>query len=568
MTPGLTQPELAHFVLQLAALLLTARALGEILSRFRQPPVFGELLAGFLLGPSVLGTLAPGAFAVLFPPNAIQWRLLDGFAWLSALLLLLAVGIEVDLRSVRRQGRLAFVTGFFGMLIPFAFGAALGGVAPSRLIPAGVSREVFTLFLATAMSITAIPVIARILMDLRLLRTDVGLVILSAGMLNDVVGWLVLPIVITLAAGGPMNWSQLGTRVIAVGAFFAFAITAGTRLVDFAVRFVERHAGGTAGILSLVIGLALLCATVSEALGIHLVFGSFVAGVMIGQSPRMTEHMRDQVKGYIFSLFTPIFFATVGLKVDLRAGVEPGFLTAAFAVACAGKLLGGTLGARLGGMNRWDALSVGIGMNARGAMELLIAAIGLRLALITPPVFTALVVVAIGTSLMAGPLLQWSIRRRRPVRLVDLLPLESVTLDLAARDREAAIDELIDLLAQSKRLADPEATLLAVRAREEVQCTGVGDGVAFPHGRVANEPRTVIAFGRSREGIDFDAYDGLPARLIFLIVSPIDDAGAQVKAQAMLARALTRPEVREGLMEAKTREEAWRILGAVPDAPA
>src|SRR4029077_14920610 len=167
------------------------------------------------------------------------------------------------------------------------------------------------------------------------------------------------------------------------------------------------------------------------------------------------------------------------------------------AVACAGKLLGGTHGARISGMNRWDAFAVGVGMNVRGAMELLIATIGLRLGLITQPVFTALVFVAIATSLMGGPLLQWSIRRRREVRLVDLLPPEAVTLDLAARDREGSIDELIELLAGAGLRADRGRRQQGVRARERVQCTGVGEGVAFPHGRVGSEPRTLIAFGRS-----------------------------------------------------------------------
>ena len=568
MTPGLTPYQLSHFVLQLGVLLLVARTFGELFGRWHQPPVFGELIGGVLLGPSVLGLLAPGAFGVLFPGDPIQWKLLDAFSWLAALLLLLAVGIEVDLRSVRRQGRSAFVTGFFGILFPFVLGALLGHFSPERLIAPGTTRTVFTLFLATAMSITAIPVVARILMDLRLLKTDVGLMILSAGMLDDVTGWLVLSVIISVAAGQAPDWGSVGGRALAVAAFFVFAVTIGTRLVGRLLLFVERHSTGSAGILSLVIGLGLLCGLVSESLGIHVIFGAYVAGIMIGQSPRVTVQTREEVKSYIFALFTPIFFATVGLKVNLRGELDPAFMAAALAVACAGKIFGGTLGARIGGLSRWDALSVGIGVNVRGAMELLIATIGLRLGLITQPVFTALVFIAIVTSLMAGPLLQWSIRKRRPLRLVDLLPEKAVTLDLAARDREAAIDELIDLLAKSKLLANPEATLRAVREREKVQCTGVGDGVAFPHGRVVSEPRTVIAFGRSRAGIDFEAYDGLPARLVFLIVSPLDDAGAQVKAQAILARALTQNEVREGLLEAKTPEEAWRILGAVLDAPA
>jgi len=566
MTAGLTPQQLSHFVLQLGLLLLVARTFGELFSRWHQPPVFGELIGGILLGPSVLGLFAPGAFGLLFPDDPIQWKLLDGFSWLAALLLLLAVGIEVDLRSVRRQGRSAFITGFFGILIPFALGAGLGAVSPDRLVAPGTTRTVFTLFLATAMSITAIPVVARILLDLRLIKTDVGLLILSAGMLDDVAGWLVLSVIISVAAGHAPDWMSVGGRALAVAAFFTFAITLGTRMVGGLLRFVERHATGSAGILSLVIGLGLLCGMVSESLGIHVIFGAYVAGIMIGQSPRMTERTREEVKSYIFALFTPIFFATVGLKVNLLGEIDPLFTAVALGIACAGKILGGTLGARLAGMSRWDAISVGIGVNVRGAMELLIATIGLRLGLITQPVFTALVFIAIATSLMAGPLLQWSLRRRRPLRLVDLLHQEAVTLDLFARNREAAIEELIDLLAQSGLLADPEGTLRAVRGREEVQCTGVGDGVAFPHGRVAREPRTVIAFGRSGRGIDFDAPDGIPARLIFLIVSPMDDAGAQVKAQAILARALTRPEVRQGLLEAKTREDAWRILAAVPDA--
>jgi len=394
-------------LLQLAGMLLLARALAEVMRRMGQPAVIGELLAGVVLGPTVLGHFAPGVFELAFPPEAEQRHLLEIISWLGMVLLLLLTGLETDIRAMRNLGRPAFMASVFGMVIPFASGLALGWLLPDAYLTDPANRPVFAMFLATAMAISAMPVIAKILMDLDLIGHSTGLVILSASVVDDTIGWLILSVIAGLASGGVFSPAELGITLLWLVAFLAGMRWIAYPLLRGAVQFVNQRVDLPGADISLLLGFTFLAAAATEAIGVHAVFGAFVAGLLIRQLPRVQPDSLEVIEIFVISALSPIFFAFVGIRVDLWTLSGWGLPLLVIGVAVFGKLAGCYLGGRLGRLSHWESLAVGFGMNARGAMELIVALIGLSLGLLTLEMYSTIVVVAVVTSFMAPLLLRW-----------------------------------------------------------------------------------------------------------------------------------------------------------------
>ena len=556
----MTESQLFLLLLELGVLIFAARACGEVFHRFKQPPIVGEILAGILLGPSILGHFAPGVFKGLFPPDEGLRLVTDGIAWLSASFVLLVAGLEIELPVVWRQGRTALTGALGSLAAPLALGYGFALCLPESITGAGEGRVIFCLFLTTAMSITAVPVLARILMDLKLLKTDLGLVSMAAGVLNDLVGWVLLSMVVGMASLGFVDWAAAGKVLAATVVFCGFALTLGVMLTERAMTWIEANTHGHGGMLSAVLVLALLCGAAAAAIGVHAIFGALLAGIMLGESPKLGEHTREVIKDFIFAVFAPIFFASVGLRVDVWQVHNIGLLVLIIIVACVAKFAGSFLGARLGGMDKAEALSFGVAMNARGGMEAIVAMIGLELRIIGVEMFSILVIMAIVTSLATGPLLRWSVARKQIVSLAELLKPQCMLMDLHATDKNSAIRELVAKLVETGKLDDQRSATDAVLRREAVMGTGIGDGVAIPHGRLSRQKQTAVAFGRSKQGLDFNAPDGRPARLVFLIVSPHQDAGQQVQLMAELARKLVAPANRDLLVNAVSPDEVCGLF--------
>ena len=396
-------------LVQLAGMLLLARALAEVMRRMGQPAVIGELMAGVLLGPTVLGHFAPGAFEAAFPPVESQRHLLEIISWLGMVLLLLLTGIETDIRALRNLGRAAFMASVFGMVIPFATGLALGWLLPDAFLTDAANRPVFALFLATAMAISAMPVIAKILLDLDLISHSTGLVILSAAVVDDTIGWLILSVIAGLAAGGTFSPTQLGVTLLWLALFLGVMRWVAYPLLRRAVQYVNENVDLTGADISLLLGFTFLAAAATEAIGVHAVFGAFVAGLLIRQLPRVHSHSLEVIEVFVVSSLSPIFFAFVGIRVDLWSLSGWALPAIVIGVAVFGKLVGCYLGGRLGRLSHWESLAVGFGMNARGAMELIVALIGLSLGLLTQEMYSTIVLVAVVTSFMAPLALRWTL---------------------------------------------------------------------------------------------------------------------------------------------------------------
>ena len=400
------------FLLQLVVLLFVARSLGEWMRSLDVPPVVGELLAGVLLGPSVLGILFPGVQQALFPPSQTQSDVLGAEAWIGVLFLLIVTGLETDLNLILRKGKTALIVSLGGIIVPFISGFGLGMILPEDFLMNPSQRLIFSLFMATAMSISAVPVIAKVLMDLQLIRRDIGQLILAAGMTDDTIGWILLAVVSGLVTQGTFNALGMVRAILSALLFITFALTVGQVLVNQIFRWVDDHISGPGASLSTLIVLALGAAALTHALGIEAVLGAFVTGILVTQSRHFHREAGHALEMITVSFLAPIFFASAGLKVNLAQLFHPRIFLVGLgvlAIACGGKFIGAYLGARLGSLSHWEGLAMGSGMNARGAMEIIVATIGLSLGVLNPPMYSIIVMVAIVTSLMAPPLLRWTL---------------------------------------------------------------------------------------------------------------------------------------------------------------
>lgn len=398
-------------LVQAAVLLATARLLGEVAQRLRQPSVVGELLAGIVLGPSLLSGLVPAAGQWLVPQTPVQGHLLEVLSLLGTLFLLFITGLETDLTLIRRHARTAIGVSLGGIVVTFSSGFALGQLLPDDLLVDSSRRLVFALFLATAMSISAIPVIAKVLMDMNLLRRDVGQTILAAGMSDDTTGWILLSIVSGLASGSAVNAGTIAKAVGSVAVFMLVSFTVVRWLIRKTLPLAQNYLISRDKVLSLLVVGMFGWAAVTQGLGLEAPLGAFVLGILFGQTNSLSEELTERLHSVALGIFTPIFFAVSGLKVDLRQLLQPRLALLAvtvIAVACVGKIVGTYLGARLiGRRDHWTALSYGAGLNARGAMEIIIATIGLSLGILSQSMFSIIVLMAMVTSLMAPTALRW-----------------------------------------------------------------------------------------------------------------------------------------------------------------
>lgn len=405
-------------VTQVAVLLLAARTLGEIVTRLGQPSVIGEILAGILLGPSLLSGFFPGIGEYIVPQTDVQGYLLEVISLLGAMFLLLITGLETDIKLIKRHARTAISVSLGGICFTFLTGFLLGQNLPDFLLADTDERLVFSLFVATALAISAIPVIAKVLMDMNLMRRDIGQTILAAGMSDDTIGWILLSVVAGLAAGDAVTTGSVLTTVGNVVAFMLFSFTIGMWLVRKLLTYVQDEVQSTDRLLSLVIILMFTWGAITQALNLEAILGAFVIGIIFGTMPRLPDDVHRKLESIALAIFAPIFFAVAGLKVNIINLFDPQLLVITLiviAIATLGKVAGTYFGARVfGGKDHWTALSFGAGLNARGAMEIIIATIGLRLGILTQDMFSIIVVMAITTSLLAPLALRWVLKRVKP----------------------------------------------------------------------------------------------------------------------------------------------------------
>jgi Kef-type K+ transport system membrane component KefB/nucleotide-binding universal stress UspA family protein len=402
------------FLLEIIVLLVCGRLLGELMERIGQPPVMGQLIAGILLGPSALGALWPALQHTLFSTSPEQKAMLDAVAQLGILLLLLLTGMETDLAVVRRSRAIAFTVSIAGIVVPFLCGVVLGQLLPDRMLPDPQKRLITTLFLGTALSISSVKIVAMVVREVGFRRRTVGQVIVAAAIIDDTVGWIIMSVIFGLALYGGVDLPALAQSLTGTAIFLVLSFTIGRRLVFRVIRWANDSFVTEVTVITAILVVTGLMALTTHAIGVHTVLGAFVAGILVGQSPILTRHIDQQLRGLIVALFMPVFFGLAGLTTNLAvlANTDLLLLTVGLVViATFGKFSGAFLGGRLGGMTLAQSLALGCGMNARGSTEVIIATIGLSMGVLNQSLFTTIVAMAVVTTMSMPPMLRWALAR-------------------------------------------------------------------------------------------------------------------------------------------------------------
>jgi Kef-type K+ transport system membrane component KefB/nucleotide-binding universal stress UspA family protein len=421
----------ATLFVQLALLLLVGRLLGEAMQRVGQPAVMGHLLAGIVLGPSVLGVFWPDMQHAIFPRNPEQKSMVDAVSQLGILMLLLLTGMETDLKLVRRVGRAAVMVSAAGVAVPFACGAALGQALPESLLPNPDQRLVTSLFLGTALSISSVKIVALVVREMNFMRRNLGQIIVASAILEDTIGWIIIAIAFGLASTGALDVWSVTKAVVGTAVFLAASLTLGRRMVFTLIRWVNDNFVSEFAVITTILLVMIGMALTTYLIGIQTVLGAFIAGVLVGESPILTRHIDEQLRGLIVSLFMPVFFGLSGLNTDLTILKSPDLLLLTgglVVIASIGKFAGAFVGGTLGRLSQREALALACAMNARGSTEVIVATVGLSMGVLSQNLYTMIVTMAVVTTLAMPPMLRWALARI-PIREEERIRLEREELD-------------------------------------------------------------------------------------------------------------------------------------------
>lgn len=402
-------PTTAIFAAQLILLLFFGRLIGEGMTRIGQPAIFGQLLAGVLLGPSVFGLLLPDLRKIVFPDTPTLRSMIDAVSQIGILLLLLLTGMETNLDLVNRRRRAVVSTSLFGIAVPFICGVAVAYALPASVLPSPSTRLVTALFLGTALSISSVKIVGMVLLEIGALRRDLGQLILATAILDDTLAWIIIAVISGIAAHDAIRFEHVGLSLGLTALFLAVSLTFGKRLVARAIVWCNDNLAIEVPVISAILVIVLAMALTTELIGVHTALGAFVAGILVGQSPILTEHIEGQLRGFIVAFFSPVFFAVAGLGMDLRTLLDPTllmFTLAVIVIASVGKFAGALIGGKIGGLGWLESLTLASGLNARGSTEVIIASIGLSMGALNQPLYTMIVAMAVVTTMLMPPTLR------------------------------------------------------------------------------------------------------------------------------------------------------------------
>ncbi len=416
MVSKLSADEVLNFLIIVTIVLIAARFLGEICRKLKQPVVIGEILAGILVGPSCMGTLFPGFFDHVFLSEPRAFGAFDGLANIGVIMLMFVAGLEVDLKLIVKQGRQAASISVLGILFPFTLGFLFvwffhdyifSVPSTNRLIPA--------MFFGTALSITALSVIVKVLMDLQIIRTKIGGLVVTAAMVDDFLGWILFSIIVKMMDANKSDGDLMSVLVVLL--FAIFMVTIGKWIVNQILRLSVKYLTPPGGIITVGICLCFLGAVFTEALHIRGVFGAFLVGVAVGDSKYFSMTSQNVMEQFILNIIAPLFFASVGLRINFLTHFDWTVVLAILGIAFIAKLLGVWIGARASGMNKYESRAVAVGMNARGSQEIVLGLVALQTGIIDEKIFVGLVIMTVVSILITGPAMKYFFKKDQEAQL-------------------------------------------------------------------------------------------------------------------------------------------------------
>ncbi len=547
----LNSEQILMLLLAITLMLAFGRIFGELFRKIKQAAVVGEIIAGIILGPTIFGAIFPGVYDFIFPETGPVAVALEALVNLAIIFLLLVVGFEIDLGVVLKQGKAALLTGTTGILFPFLIGGSAALFLPSLF---GVNTErpvMLAFFIATALAVSALPIIARTLMDLNLFKSKLGMTIMAAAMFNDFIGWIIFSVFLGLIDAGAHS-GGVTTTIIYTLVFVFLMLFIFRKVIHKILPWIQSELSWPGGIISFVMVMALIGAAITEKIGVHSIFGAFIVGVAIGDSAHLSFRTREIVNQFITNIFAPLFFVSIGLKMNFVEAFDPVVTLVILVIGFAGKIIGCGLGAYWSGFKMNESIAVGFAMNARGVLEIVLSIFALQAGIIDPSIFVGIIILVLLSSILSGPLMSLFTKDIKSYTLTDLLSSKGVIFS-HSHSREEIIKELSEKAAAVYKL-NTEKILNAVWEREKLLPTGIQNHLAIPHAKVDIQKPVVLA-AVSKEGIDFEANDKLPSKIIFLLLTPKNKNELQLQLLAEIASKFKYKENIENLINSNSVEE-------------
>ena len=403
-------------LIQITGLLLFARLMGELAQRIGQPSVIGEILAGILLGPTLLGSVP--SMAEYLVPKENSTNYLSIISMIGAMFLLFIAGMETDIKLIKLHSKKAIAIASSALLVSFISIFIFALTLPQDLLPISVNKYLFAAFLAITISVSAISVIAKVLIDLNLIRRDFGQQFIAIGMIDEAIVWIIVSIIIGLVGGISANIGAIFFSFIKVILFIVIGYLIGKLLIKYVITFIQNKIRLRDKLLTFVVVAIFLYGAIAQSLGLEAVLGAFVVGIVFGQIPYLSNETIDKLESLTFAIFAPIFFASAGLQVNIREFVDPDILlitSILFLIAFSAKTIGGFIGSKfLAGNDTITSLLFGVGLNTRGTIQIILATIGLSIGLISKDLFSIIILVSIFTSIISPMLLKLLIHKIQP----------------------------------------------------------------------------------------------------------------------------------------------------------
>ena len=406
--------EIESFLLQIAVLLGFAYVGGQVFKRWKQPTLIGNIIAGVLLGPTILGHWFPEFQILIFKPDQTQANMLSAITWVGLLLFLMEAGIDVNLNVLKRTGSQSIWVSAGGLVIPMISGFALGALIPENFLIKSSDRFTLSLFLAVSMSISALPPIAMVLREKSMLRHKIGQIALGSAMLDDIVAWILVAVMTSLYLTGHFDGLAAAKTTGAALTFLGISYSVARPLMT---RFISWHNGispGASAQLSILIFFGITGGVITSWLGLESALGVFVVGILIGAAPSLQKNAVHALSLIVSAFLAPLYFGLAGLRLNLWSVLEwntSGLLLTVLSVAFVSKLIGVYLGAWIAGLSKWERVTLGFGMNARGGTEIIIATIGLSIGLLSKEIYSIIIVMAVVTVILAVPLMTWALSK-------------------------------------------------------------------------------------------------------------------------------------------------------------
>ncbi len=405
---SLSEHAILLLFVEISLLLIASLICGEIMVKLGQPSIIGQILAGLLLGQSFFGLFFPDLSAQLFPRDGSQSRLIEVISWIGVSFLLMLTGMETDTAMLKRLGKSAVCFGLLGLIGPLIAGGIVSLLLPAQLMGSSQNKLAFAVFLGTVFAASSVPVIAKILMDMKMFKLDVGQLIIAASLAHDLLCCLLLAVIVVLA--GPSGQGSNPVLIAIVGTVCFLAVMYFGRPIFFkALRWINDHISNSDGLITAMIVLLMSSAAVTQSLGVHIVLGAFAAGVILSQAPVINRKVVRPIEIVTMAFFAPIFFASSGLNVNLSILLEPnlGTITLLLAIAALAVKVASCLWAgKLAGLGRWESLSVGVGANAKGSLGLILAMLGYSLNIIALDMYAVIIFISLFSTAITAPLMK------------------------------------------------------------------------------------------------------------------------------------------------------------------